>query len=131
MIKEFQKANLFELSGGGIQITYTRSGLDGAPLFSYRDDDLNVQYSGTDIQAELTQIGEVLTVVLKQVPDSRIVTFSLILPDVNVLPGSSGTHIQVLGITTTTHTSIAGPVLGAAKTYSHVNLQGSAQAVAF
>jgi hypothetical protein len=50
---------------------------------------------------------------------------------VNVLPGSAGTHIQVPGITTTTHTTIAGPVLGPEKTYSQVNLRGTAQVVTF
>ena len=130
MLKEFQKANLFELSGGGIQITYTTSGLEGIPLFSYRDNNMNLQFSGTEIKAEQTEIGEVLTVMLKQIPDSLTITFSLVLPVVNVLPGSAGSQIQVPGITTTTHTSLAGSVLGAAKTYSHVNLQGSAQPIA-
>jgi hypothetical protein len=129
MKKEFQKANLFELSGGSIQVTYTTSGLEGIPLFSYRDSNVNIQYSGTEIKGEQTEIGEVLTVMLKQIPDSLTVTFSLILPVVNVLPGSAGSQIQVLGVTTTTHTSIAGSVPGAAKTYSVEKLQGLAQAV--
>ena len=55
----------------------------------------------------------------------------MILPVVNVLPGSPGTYIQVPGIKTTTHTSIAGPMLGPQKTYRQGKLRGTAQAVAF
>ena len=68
---------------------------------------------------------------LEQIPDLRTVNFTLILPVVNVLPGSPGTYIQVPGIKTTTHTSIAGPVLGPQKTYRQGKLKGTAQAVVF
>jgi hypothetical protein len=61
----------------------------------------------------------------------RTVTFTLILPVVNLLPGSGGAYIQVPGITTKSHTTIAGPVIGPEKTYSTVKLKGTAQVVAF
>jgi len=55
----------------------------------------------------------------------------MILSVVNVLPGSLGTYIQVPGIKTTTHTRIAGQLLGPQKTYRQEKLRGTAQAVAF
>lgn len=128
---EFQQANLFELSGDGIQVTYSSSSIAGTPLFSYRDGSINRLFSDAEIESVTTELGELLTVTLEQIPDLRIVTFTLILPVVNVLPGSAGTHIHVPGITTTTHTSIAGSVLGPAKTYSQVDLKGTAQVVVF
>ena len=131
MVNEFQQANLFELSGNDIQVTYSSSSFTGRPLFSYRDGSINRQFSGKDIHAVKSELGKLLTVTLEQIPDLRTVTFTLILPVVNVLPASSGTYIQVPGITTTTHTTIAGPVLGAQMTYSQVNLTGTAQVVAF
>jgi hypothetical protein len=131
MVIEFQQANLFELSGDDIQITYSSSSFTGLPLFSYRDASINLQFSGQEIRSVTTEIGELLTVTLEQIPDLRTVTFTLILPVVNVLPASAGTYIQVPAITTTTHTSIAGPVLGAQMTYSQVNLTGTAQVVVF
>jgi hypothetical protein len=130
MTTEFKKANLFELSGGGIQVTYSASGLEGVPLFSYRDGSMNLQFSGTQIKNEQTEMGEVLTVILKETSDLSITIFALILPLVNLWPGSVGTHIQVPGITVTTHTSFIGAVLGQAKTYSAVTLEGYAQVVA-
>lgn len=131
MANQFQQANLFELSGDDIQVTYSSSSFTGDPLFSYRDPSTNVQFSGSDIRSESTEIGELLTVTLEQIPDLRTVTFTLVLPVVNLLPRSSGICIQVPGIITTTHTSIAGPVLGPQKTYSQVCLSGTAQAVSF
>ena len=131
MLNDFQHANLFELSSAAIQITYSASSFTGLPLFSYRDSSRNLQFSGDEIRCETTAIGELRTVTLEQIPDLRTVTFTLIVPVVNVLPASSGTYTQVPGITTTTHTTIAGPVLGAEMTYSQVNLIGTAQVVAF
>src|SRR5262245_4512266 len=131
MAKEFQQANLFELSGKEIQVTYSSSSFAGPPLFSYRDGSINRQFSGAEIRSVRTEIGELLTVTLEQIPDLRTVTFTLILPVVTVVPASVGTRIHVPGLTTTTHTTIAGPPLGQQQTYSPVSLKGTAQAVAF
>jgi proteasome lid subunit RPN8/RPN11 len=131
MTQELQQANLFVLSGDGIQINYSTSGLEGLPLFSYRNGNINRQFSGAEIRSVATEIGELLTVTVEQILDIRTVTFTLIMPIVNVLPGSTGTHIQVIGIITTTHMNIPGPVLGPAKTYYQVNLNGTAQVVSF
>jgi hypothetical protein len=131
MEKEFHQANLFELSGDGIQVTCSTSGLEGLPLFSYRNGNINCQFSGEEIRSVATEIGELLTVTVEQILDIRTVTFTLILPTVNVLPGSAGTHVQVFGIITTTDMNIPGPVLGPAKKHHEVNLNGTAQVVVF
>jgi hypothetical protein len=131
MAKQLQKANLFELSGDCIQVTYSSSSFAGPPLFSYRDRTMNRQFSGEEIRSVMTELGELLTVTLEQIPDLRTVTFTLILPVVNVMPGSAGVHIEAPGITATAHTTIAGPPVGPQITYSVVNLKGTAQAVVF
>ena len=58
------------------------------------------------------------------------VSFTLILPVVNVLPQSAGTRVQVPGILTTTRSLFGGPRLGVEKTYIKINLRGTAQLVA-
>src|SRR5688500_15796287 len=131
MEKQSKQANLFELGGDGIQVTYSTSGLEGLPLFSYRNGNINCQFSGGEIRSVATEISELLTVTVEQILDIRTVSFTLILPIVNMLPESAGTHIQVLGIITTTHMNIAGVVLGPAKTHHQVNLNGTAQVVVF
>jgi hypothetical protein len=131
MANEFQQANLFELSGDDIRVTYSSSSFAGLPLFSYRDGGINRQFREEEIRSVETEIGKLLTVTIEQIPDLRTVTFTLVLPAVTVLSGSAGTHIQVPGIKTTTYTTIAGPVLGPEKTYSLVNLRGTAQVLVF
>lgn len=131
MEKEFQQANQFKLSGDGIQVIYSTSNLEGLPQFIYQNGNINLTLSGKEIRSlGTTEIGELLTVIVEQILE-RTVNFMLILPIVNVLPGSAGTHIQIPGIITTTHMNIAGVVLGPEKTYYQVNLNGTAQAVAF
>jgi len=126
---EFQQANLFELSDDDIRVTYSSSSFAGSPLFSYRDSSINRQFRGEEIRSVETEIGKLLTVTIEQIPDLRTVTFTLVLPAVTVLSRSAGTHIQVPGIKTATYTTIAGPALGPEKTYSLVNLRGTAQVV--
>ena len=77
MATAFQPANLFELSGDDLQVTYSSSSFAGSPLFSYRDSRINRQFSGQDICSVKAEIGELLTVTLEQIPDLRTVTFTL------------------------------------------------------
>ncbi|NOU10435.1 MAG: hypothetical protein HOO98_10510 [Nitrospira sp.] len=123
----FTLANLFELSSRTILVTYSTTSILGGPIFSYRDNTLNLSFRGDEIRIESTALGEVVTVTLETIPDFRTVTFSLIVPIVTVMPQSSGTQIKVLGITTTAPTTIAGPPPGPQQLYSAVYLRGTAQ----
>jgi hypothetical protein len=127
----FEQANLFELGDYSIQVTYSSTSFTGQRQLSYRDNNINRNFMGEEIQILDTDIGQLVTVTLETIADLRIVTFTLILPLVNVIPQSGGTRVQMPGILTTTHTTIAGPGPGAEKTYSTVNLQGTAQFVVF
>jgi hypothetical protein len=127
----FEQANLFEVGDYSIQVTYSSTSFPGQPQLSYRDNNINRNFMGEEIRILDTEIGQLVTVTLETIGDLRIVTFTLILPLVNVMPQSGGTRVRVPGILTTTHTTIAGPGPGAEKTYSTVNLQGTAQFVVF
>ncbi len=123
----FTQANLFELSSNTIHVTYSTTSILGGPIFSYRDNTLNLSFSGDDIRIETTTLGEVVTVTLETIPDLRTVTFSLIVPLVTVMPQSSGTRVKVVGVTITAPTTIAGPPPGPQQLYSAVYLRGTAQ----
>ena len=129
MAEKLQTANLFELSGNKIQVTYSKTSLSGEPLFSYRDAYVSKQFQGRDIVLEDSRIGQLVTVILEQVPDLKTVSFTLILPVVSLLPSSRGTKIEVPGISATAHTTIAGPGLGPSMTYRQAMLSGTAQFV--
>jgi hypothetical protein len=121
------RANLFELRGGSIQVTYSSTSVLGGPILSYRDPQRSLSFRGNDIAIEETALGELITVTLEAIPDLRTVTFTLILPIVTVMRQSSGTYIRVPGVTTTNPTTIAGPPQGPQKLYTVVNLRGTAQ----
>jgi len=48
-----------------------------------------------------------------------------------MISASAGIYIEGSGVTTTAHMTIAGPVVDPEKTFSQVNLIGTAQAVGF
>ncbi len=121
------QANLFELSRGVIHVTYSTTNILGGPIFSYRDNHTSKTFRGEEIRIQESAIGQVVTVTLESIPDLKTVTFSLIVPTVTVIPQSTGTPIQVPGITTTAPTTIAGPPAGPQLLYSVVKLRGTAQ----
>ena len=126
-MKDFMQANLFELRGGSIHITFSSTSITGSPLLSYRDNGRSLSFRGDEIRIQDTEVGQLISVTLENIPDLRMVTFSLVLPVVTVMPQSSGIQIQVPGITTVSPTTIAGPPPGPQKLYSTVNLRGTAQ----
>lgn len=120
-------ANLFELSSNSIQVTFVDQSILGGPVLNYRDNLISLTFEGDEIKFEDSELGRLITVTLEVIPDLRTVTFTLVLPNVNVFNASRGTCISVPGITTTNPRSIVGPGLGPEKLYSVVNLQGTAQ----
>jgi hypothetical protein len=123
----FTRANLFELNGNLIHVTYSSTSILGGPLLSYRDDQRSLSFKGDEIRIQNTELGELITVTLESIPDLKTVLFSILLPIVTVMPQSSGTRIKVPGITTTNPTTIAGPPPGPQQLYVLVNLRGTAQ----
>ena len=76
--------NLYELRGERIQVTYSTSGFDGRPHFSYRDGLQTLNFAGTDIRTVDTEIGTLVTVTTIKTVDTGSTTFTLVVPRVNV-----------------------------------------------
>jgi hypothetical protein len=55
-IQELQHANLFELSGDGVQVTYSSTSIAGTPLFSYRDSSINRLFNNKEIHSVQTEL---------------------------------------------------------------------------
>jgi hypothetical protein len=123
--------NLFELRGGGIQVTYSTSSFDGKPQLTYEDQKVSLTFQGEEIRSLDTEIGLQLTVTLEQVPDLKAVTLTLILPTINLQGDKS--PFQTQAIVTTHRTSIGGPdlVKGALQLYRVKPLRGIARVVVF
>jgi len=123
------QANHFELRSEKIEVLYDMTSISGQPLFNYRDDCFDQSFTGEEIRIQETEVGQLITVTLEEVADLRTVTFTLILPMVNLGGESDKSSVEVPGIVTTTHTTIQGPGAGPEKTYSTVALQGTARFV--
>lgn len=127
-----ENANAFHLKGRKVKIDYSSSSIAGSPTLQYEDGRLKKSFTGTAIRSKSTSLGTELTVTLSTVPDARVDTFTLILPEVHV-SGGRPSAIKVLGVQTKTRSSIGGPALvkGPLATYAPVELKGTAEHVLF
>ncbi|EYF00916.1 hypothetical protein [Chondromyces apiculatus] len=123
--------NLYELSCEGITVSYSRSGLEGIPQLSYATGDRSYVFRGEEIRAISTEIGRQLSVTLEASPDLEAITFTLILPPLN-LEGDEA-PIETVALITRHRTSIGGPrlVKGQVLSYETLKLTGVARAVIF
>jgi hypothetical protein len=115
-------ANSFRLMHGQIPVSYATTSLIGEPIFTYG----RRYFTGDELDIEDTGIGQQVTVVLEQVPDLKVVTFTLLVPPV-LLDGTKPAKVEVPGIMATHHTTIAGPPLGQNISYELAMLPGVAE----
>jgi hypothetical protein len=127
---QIKHPNLFQLSGDGIHVTYSTSGFDGKPHFSYHDAHQNKQFTGDQIRTVQTEIGTLVTVTLLLLVDAGSTTFTVLIPTVN-LRTSDSAHIATDGIVTLHRTSIIGPLQGQSEFYTVHPLTGTASFVVF
>ena len=128
-------ANLFEVEGYGVRITYSKTSITGDRRFSYSDKELSLNFSGDDeIRVEEdTALGDLVTVTIEEIPDLRTVTVTLLVPQVNLPQDTKQSPFETDAVYTTNHTTIGGPSLaqGQLKSYKTVKVSGIAQQVAF
>jgi hypothetical protein len=123
--------NLFSLSGGGLTVSLALTGIDGKPHFTYQDAHQSQSFSGDEITIEETGVlGKLASVTLVRTVDFGDTTFTLLVPEVNLL-GSASHFIHTVGITTMHRTTIAGLGHGQLTTYHVTRLHGSAVQVQF
>ncbi len=123
--------NLYELEGfGGLRVTYSTTSIAGVPLFNYSYHGKDHAFRGDEIRTQKTEIGQLVTVTLEAVPDLHTITFTLLIPTVN-LDEKNEARIQTDGIRTLHRTSIGGPglVKGQVDLYDFARLYGTAKSV--
>jgi hypothetical protein len=125
-----EQANLFELSSNRVRVTFSASSFAGVPQLSYRDRNMARLFQGEEIQFEETALGTLVTVVLEAIPDFRTITFTLVIPEVRVIPGMTA-RVRLPGIQATREETLLGPGLGQQKVYRTSDLTGTAQFVLF
>ncbi len=124
--------NLYQLSGDGRHVTFSASGIDGRPHFSYQDAHQTLTFTGDQIRQLEGDLGLIVSVSTRQTPDLGSTSFSLLLPRVNLSSQHQIAPIRTQGITTV-HRSSFAPVFdrGQLDTYTVVPLHGTATRVDF
>lgn len=126
----FIDPNKFQLSGLGLQIEYTTSGLDGKPILNYQNSDTNKAFFGKDIRIVNSELGTIVSVTIQASTNSGpSTTFSMLIPKVNIYANEIA-QIKTQGIKTI-HRPSNVPTLnhGQLDMYSAITLEGTAQYV--
>jgi len=129
---EREQANLFT-TAGPIVISYSRSSITGVPLFSYKDAELDLNLSDTELTRTDSPLGELVTVTVEDVVDAFVRTFTLLVPKIGLRRGGE-TDFATLGIETTDRSGAFVPPPGPSgvlQTYRVHELSGVAQHVNF
>jgi hypothetical protein len=130
MANSFVSPNLYQLHGRGLHVTYSTTGIEGKPHFSYQDSHGAKAFSGDQIALTRSPIGTLVTVVLRVTPDAGSTSFSVLIPVVNLSSKALSAPVHTNGVTTIQRSSIA-PVLdlGQIQTYHVSKLSGTASQV--
>jgi hypothetical protein len=130
-IPEQIRPNRFTVHGHNIQVVYTANGFEGKPTFHYQDTTQALNFKGDQVTESDSPIGKLVTVTIRETPDSGSTAFTLLVPNVNlIVGGEKQAHIHTLGITTLRRFSIVPSLdVGQLDTYSTVRLRGIAQSV--
>ncbi|MHC5594611.1 MAG: hypothetical protein ACYTXC_01330 [Nostoc sp.] len=124
--------DLYQFQGKNVSITYSTTSFTGKPLFTYKDQQQTLNFTGNEqIRSVETEIGTLVTVTIRQTVDTGNTLFTLILPRVN-LGNSKSAVVETKGITTTNIFSVIPKFnQGQRQTYTTIPLTGTAQSVQF
>ena len=131
MTQQDNQPNLFELSGHGVQVTYSTTGIDGHPHFNYSGSyghHENLAFSGSEIRTQQSELGTLVSVTLIRTVNAGDTVLTLLLPSIR-LTGETARPIETLAIISKTFGIL--PHEGAQPIYDAVKLSGSAQKVFF
>jgi len=127
------QANQYEFASPVVSVYYSPSSLGGEAQLRYRRGDADpLDFTGDEIRVERTEIGQLVSTTIQQIPDLKTVTMSLVIPDIN-LDNDMPSLFESRIIFTTNHTTIGGPdlVKGALQTYWSPNAIGQASSVVY
>lgn len=130
MTQQPVQANLFTLTSDNAQITYSTSGIDGRPHFSYQRGDAPLNFTGDEIRTTTSELGQLVSVSILKTVDQGYTSLTLLLPDINMADQYSQ-DFSTLAIITKHLSGIRPFQHGARATYEVLNLQGTAQFVEF
>ncbi len=123
--------NQFLLGGYDIGISYETTSFTGTPRFSFTRQGQTLNFSGEEIQAENTQLGQMVTVRLSdnQKAVSTVETLTLLIPEIAVLSTTKTAPMQTIAIFSLRSPQVK--LAGQSQTFMTVNLSGTANQIDF
>ena len=120
------QANVFSLHTSVLHISYSTGALGSKAELLYQDTQQTLQFDEQHMRKVPTDLGEEVTVTIRQTVDLGSTTFTLIVPRVAV-DLNQHVHIETIGITALHRFSLV-PAMnkGQLDTYSVSKLRGSA-----
>jgi mannose/fructose/N-acetylgalactosamine-specific phosphotransferase system component IIC len=116
---------------GAIRISYSRTSITGAPLFSYKDAERDLNFQGEAIARVATAVGELVTVTIEDVPDAFVRSITMVVPDIRLANGDQ-VDFTTIAVETINHAGAhvlpPGPA-GVLQSNQIHELRGSAQFV--
>lgn len=129
---QFAAPDHYQLSGSGINVTYTPIGAGGLAHLQYQDTHRTLSFNGDQIRKlDVPDIGTVVSVTLSLTVDSGSTTFSVLIPKVNLLnQRGASASIRTEGITTVHRFSIVSAFnMGQEEIYSITAMTGTASLI--
>jgi hypothetical protein len=131
MATAFVSPTLYNLSGNGLHVTYTTSGIDGQPHLHYQDSQHNLNFTGNQLRTVAGDLGTIVSVTIQMTVDSGSTSFSVLIPRINLNKGETG-QVRTDGILTVHRFSVVPAFLhGQLDSYTVTPLHGTAQQVFF
>jgi hypothetical protein len=123
--------NQFLLAGYGIEISYETTSFTGTPRFSITRQGQTQNFSGGEIQAENTQLSQMVTVRLNgdQKAANTFETVTLLIPTISVLSTTRTAPMQTIAVFSMRSPQVK--IAGQSQTFMTVNLSGTANQLDF
>ncbi|HKE22704.1 MAG TPA: hypothetical protein VKB88_09965 [Bryobacteraceae bacterium] len=127
--QSFTSPDHYQLSGGGISVTYLPVGVGGLAHLQYQDGQRTISFTGDQVRkVDVPDLGTIVSVTLALTVDSGSTTFSVLIPKTTLVStiGSSA-PIYTEGITTVHRFSLVPALdLGQDELYTVTHLTGTA-----
>jgi len=128
----FIQPNFYAVSGGGLHVTYSTTGINGQPHLNYASPSISHNFTGNQITTTASPLGTLVTVTIQMTVDTGSTSFTLLVPRVNLSGPADHVNIATEGITTHHRFSVfQGAMHGQLDTYSVTALSGTASLVEF
>lgn len=97
---EIVSPNLYTLHGFGVKVVYATTSISGKPILTYTSPLGSHEFTGPGIEVTQSPIGQVVSVVVEEIPDMGCTRLAVLLPTVRLSTQHTETHITAEAVLT-------------------------------